>query len=741
MVRTADPAHISALQNQLAEKDAQHKQIVETMKAREVELLNKVEDLAQQLEINTQEFDKHKNIQQDYRKLLNEILVGKKRNSTTSQSSVDSYRSASAMMTHTSRTEMTSDYGDHDTLDKELADADGDEEEVEHTQLISDLKAMLKDDSRLSIIDTTEHSRVVKDLRQELEEVRSAYEEDTSELQKTLTEVKSQLLLFSRQRSVSESSGSEGEKDSGQSAIEKVKSLQRQIAQQREDHKEVIQLLETAQLLATDRERKANDLTLALESLRTDHIQASSKVDALSAEIDQIKSRHSDSLQRLEAAQLAAKEFEQKHNNAAKLLQSVTAERDSHSRTVFELQGKLDKLAKQHEASVKKTESSHYEEIQNLKKDNSEYLTIIQHLKDQVSESEASISTHLLQITSLQQRIEASTKESDKAKRSKVAVDRDLKELRNEVNALTRQRQEARDKLAEVTGLLNQLQREYDTLKTRKNEQDSLLNDQAELVQDLQTRLAEFEARPSSADTAKRLRSGSLTGRWSNSVPTPPPQMPLPPLPSALPAPPVSPTFPPGRTTPTLQSRSLARTNSQDQLLRPGSRDQLRSPEPDVVLVRQIEEKDAKIANLEKQFQSERQLVQTLEEALSDTEKSMKQLKKQTNSLAAEKEMLHTKMLDVSHQLEIAKKEAMKSRDSIQQLDEARAQRAKVIPLGSRTSANGRRKQRGDNWRIVWRRLPIGESQNFLAFKTLWFYCYFVFGDWVFRRSRERLVW
>lgn len=694
------------------------------MKAREIELINKVEDLAQQLEFNTQEFDKHKNIQQDYRKLLNEILVGKKRNSTMSQSSVDSYRSASAMMTHTSRTELTSDYGDHDTLDKELAEADGEEEEVEHTHLISELKAMLKDDSRLSIIDTTEHSRVVKDLRQELEEVRSAYEEDTSELQKTLSEVKSQLLHFSRQRSASESSGSDFEKESGQSAIDKVKSLQRQIAQQREDHKEVIQLLETAQLLATDRERKANELSMDLESLRTDHVQASSKVVALSAELEMIKSQHTESLQRLDAAQLAANEFEQKHANATKLLDSVTAERDAHSRKVSDLQTKLEKLAKQHETSVKKTESSHNEEIQNLKKDNSEYLTIIQHLKDQVSESETSMSTHLLQITSFQQKLEASTKDSEKAKRAKAAVDRDLKELRNEVNVLTRHRQEARDKLADVTELLNQLEREYDTLKTRKAEQDALLKDQSELVQDLQTRLAEFEARPSSADATKRLRSGSLTGRWSNSTPTPPPQMPLPPLPSALPAPPVSPTFPPGRTTPTLQSRSLARTNSQDQLLRSVSRDQLRSSDPDAALLRQIEEKDAKIANLEKQFHSERQLVQTLEEALSDTEKSMKQLKKQTNSLAAEKEMLHTKMLDASHQLEIAKKEAMKSRDSIQQLDEARAQRAKVSLSSIWASINGRRKLRGDSWRIGWRSLHIGESRNSRAFKMFYFYRY-----------------
>ena len=70
--------------------------------------------------------------------------------------------------------------------------------------------------------------------------------------------------------------------------------------------------------------------------------------------------------------------------------------------------------------------------------------------------------------------------------------------------------------------------------------------------------------------------------------------------------------------------------------------------------------------------------MQTLEEALSDTEKSMKQLKKQTNTLAADKEILHTKMLDVTHQLEMAQKEAMKNRESMQQLNEAKEQRAKV---------------------------------------------------------------
>jgi septal ring factor EnvC (AmiA/AmiB activator) len=113
--------------------------------------------------------------------------------------------------------------------------------------------------------------------------------------------------------------------------------------------------------------------------------------------------------------------------------------------------------------------------------------------------------------------------------------------------------------------------------------------------------------------------------------------------------------------------------------MRPGSRDAHRSPtEAELQLMRQVEEKDAKIADLERQFRQERQLVQTLEEALSDTEKSMKQLKKQTNTLAADKEILHTKMLDVTHQLEMATKEAMKNRESMQQLSEAKEQRAKV---------------------------------------------------------------
>jgi len=675
--RTADPAYISALENQLAERESEHKSVVDRLNTREANLISKVHDLSTQLEVQSHELEKQKTYQNEYRKLLNDILVEKKRHSHMSQSSVDSYPASTAMTA--AKSELISDYGDHETLDKELALAESeDEEEPDHSMLLAELKSRLKDDSRVTIVDTVEHSRVVRDLRQELHEVRSAYEEDTSELQKTLNDVKTQLLTFTRLRSSSESSGSDTTTPDKESTLLKVQNLQRQIAQQREDHKEVIQLLENAQTLATSREQKVNDLNVTLDKLRAEYDSQSSMTVNLTTEIQSLKLANREYQRQLEEARQNAADLEKIASEASRLLESVTAERDAHLAETKTLQTKLEDLTKQHNASVKDMKAAHKEEVQNLKHDNSEYLTIIQPLKDHVSESETAISTHLLQITSIQQKHDASTKEADKMKKAKTNADRDMKELRNEITVLMKQKQEAKDKLGEVSALLTQLQKDYDALKARRPSADTeaLVLEQAELIKALETRLAEFEARPGSGDPTKRVRSGSMSGRWSNTTPTPPPAMPLPPLPGTLPVPPspTGATF--GRTTPT--SRGLARTSSQDHI-RPGSRDAQRSPsEADLALIRQVEEKDAKIADLERQFRQERQLVQTLEEALSDTEKSMKQLKKQTNTLAADKEILHTKMLDVTHQLEMAQKEAMKNRESMHQLNEAKEQRAKV---------------------------------------------------------------
>jgi DNA repair exonuclease SbcCD ATPase subunit len=702
----------------LAERESEHKQVVDRLNSREANLLAKVNDLSKQLEVQSHELEKQKAYQNEYRKLLNDILVEKKRHSHMSQSSVDSYPASTAMTA--TKTELISDYGDHETLDKELALADSDdEEEPDHNFLIAELKSRLKDDSRLSIIDTVEHSRVVRDLRQELEEVRSAYEEDTSELQRTLNDVKTQLLSFSRLSSSSESSGSDATLPDKESTALKVQQLQRQIAKQREDHKEVIQLLDTAQTLATSREQKVNDLNATLNKLRTEYDTQSTTIVNLTTEFQSLKSANDELQNHLEEARQNATDLEKIANEAARLLESVTVERDSHLTNAKTLQTKLDEFTKKHNSSVKDMKAAHKEEVQNLKHDNSEYLTIIQHLKDQVSESETSISTHLLQITSIQQKLDALNKESREMKKAKMNADRDMKELRNEINVLTKQKQEAKDKLTEVSNILTQLQKDYDALKARKASADTeaLVLEQAELIKALESRVNDLETRPNSADPTKRVRSGSMSGRWSNTTPTPPPAMPLPPLPGSLPVPPspTSATF--GRTTPT--SRGLARTSSQD-YIRPGSRDANRSPsESEMALARQVEEKDAKIVDLERQFRQERQLVQTLEEALSDTEKSMKQLKKQTNTLAADKEILHTKMLDVTHQLEMAQKEAMKNRESMQQLSEAKEQRAKVTNTSLDSCMETdcfRLNWRDDSWRRGWKKLPRGGDRSSHAF-------------------------
>lgn len=662
----------------MAERETEHNQIVDRLNSREANLIAKVNDLSKQLELQSHELEKQKAYQNEYRKLLNDILVEKKRHSHMSQSSVDSYP-ASTTMTVATKTELISDYGEHETLDRELALADSeDEEDQDHSLVIAELKSRLKDDSRLSIIDTVEHSRVVKDLRHELEGVRSAYQEDATELQKTLNDVKTQLLSFTRVRSSSESSGSDTTAPEKETTILRVQNLQRQIAQQREDHKEVIATLENAQALAMSREEKVKDLNATLDKLRGDYDSQSSTIINLTTEISSLRASNEQYRKELEEAKQNAADLESIANEAARLLESVTAERDYHQSDVKKLQSKLEEVTKHHNASVKELKVANDETVQNLKYDNSEYLTIIQHLKDQVSESETAISTHLLQLTSVQQKLEASMKDSDKLKKAKTNADRDMRELRNEINVLTKQKQEVKDKLLEVSDILTQLQRDYEGLKSRKASADTeaLVLDQAELIKALEARLNELEARPSSADPSKRVRSGSISGRWSNTTPTPPPAMPLPPLPGSLPVPPspTSTTFA-GRTTPTSR---IPRASSQDHM-RPGSRDAHRSPtEAELQLMRQVEEKDAKIADLERQFRQERQLVQTLEEALSDTEKSMKQLKKQTNTLAADKEILHTKMLDVTHQLEMATKEAMKNRESMHQLSEAKEQRAKV---------------------------------------------------------------
>lgn len=144
--------------------------------------------------------------------------------------------------------------------------------------------------------------------------------------------------------------------------------------------------------------------------------------------------------------------------------------------------------------------------------------------------------------------------------------------------------------------------------------------------------------RSNSTSSNNNLRKSTST----TSLPSPPPAIPLPPLPTTA-----SP--PPGAQSPTTVSRR---------------------PSKDYV-VAHMEDQEARIKTLEKQLQAEKALTSTLEEALTDCEKTMKRLTTDRDSLQAKASL-------VQQELERAKNESQTSRYSMQAVEEERLARLKA---------------------------------------------------------------
>jgi chromosome segregation ATPase len=85
----------------------------------------------------------------------------------------------------------------------------------------------------------------------------------------------------------------------------------------------------------------------------------------------------------------------------------------------------------------------------------------------------------------------------------------------------------------------------------------------------------------------------------------------------------------------------------------------------------QIDEQDARIKSLEKQLQAEKALTTTLEEALTDCEKTMMRLTTDRDSFQA-------KAVQVQQELEKTKNESQSSRYSMQAVEEERLARLKA---------------------------------------------------------------
>ena len=153
---------------------------------------------------------------------------------------------------------------------------------------------------------------------------------------------------------------------------------------------------------------------------------------------------------------------------------------------------------------------------------------------------------------------------------------------------------------------------------------------------------ATFRAERSNSMSKDLRKSTSAT-----SLPSPPPAIPLPPLPTSGSAPSGSP--PPAAPT----SPNMSRRPSKD------------------YVAAHIEDQDARIKTLEKQLLAEKALTQTLEEALTDCEKTMKRL-------TADRESLQLKAQQVQEELERTKNETQNSRYSMQAVEDERVARIKA---------------------------------------------------------------
>jgi len=152
-------------------------------------------------------------------------------------------------------------------------------------------------------------------------------------------------------------------------------------------------------------------------------------------------------------------------------------------------------------------------------------------------------------------------------------------------------------------------------------------------------------AQRSNSVTSMNLRKSASTA----SLPSPPPAIPLPPLPSPA--------------TPPNASHMSTSYNSMTPVVS-------RRPSKDYVATH-FEDQEARIKTLEKQLQAEKALTATLEEALTDCEKTMKKL-------SSDRESFQNKANQAQQELDRTRNESQNSRYSMQAMEDERLARLKA---------------------------------------------------------------
>ncbi|KAA8899954.1 hypothetical protein FN846DRAFT_166864 [Sphaerosporella brunnea] len=376
-----------------------------------------------------------------------------------------------------------------------------------------------------------------------------------------------------------------------------------------------------------------------LETMERDYLEAVKQLEVLKVEkaaaLTALKETEERALAEATAAAAAHEE----------LLAAVRAElaesqatATAHADSLAELQTAYDKL--QSEKSVSNDGQGSTEE---LERKIAEQNKVIASHKD-------TIESHVIAIKELEEVQGKHEEELRKLREKERKHAKLVEDLEQELTFTFDQNQESAKKLASVTAEYDRAVQERDAL-IATSEQKSVESQKAmdslnEEIIKLRAKISELEVELAAGPDGNRNRrsdsSSSNTRRSTNSttsaLPSPPPAIPLPPLPTS--------SSPP-----------------------PGDRPS-RRPSKDYVSTH-FDDQEARIKTLEKQLQAEKALTATLEEALTDCEKTMKRL-------TTDRDSFQLKASQVQQELEKTRNESASSRYSMQAVEEERLARQKA---------------------------------------------------------------
>ncbi|KAK6332454.1 hypothetical protein TWF730_004128 [Orbilia blumenaviensis] len=346
--------------------------------------------------------------------------------------------------------------------------------------------------------------------------------------------------------------------------------------------------------------------------------------------------------------------------------------------TVQNLKDRLEDSSMQLEAETEKlqdasAEKTHLDkEITALQDANSkanaelnELVTRNKELGEQVASYSRDLDAQKLLVAELQELHKMSQKELNDLIKKEATHAGVIDQLEQQLANTYDQHQDSRKRLLESEEELRALRSDRASIlasheaaaQTNSHHIDSLMNE----LNALQSKLADAQLEltslpPGTANRTQRSNSVSSTNLRKSastaSLPSPPPVIPLPPLPAA-------------------QVSNVGTPSAQNsQQIPPSTPTISRRPSKDYVATH-LEDQEARIKTLEKQLQAEKALTATLEEALTDCEKTMKKLN-------ADKETYQRKANQAQQELDRTRNESQSSRYSMQAMEDERLARLRA---------------------------------------------------------------